>query len=172
MPEIVAHPDDGVMRKDSLRMHPRSIRAGAIAALVLAAFYAVVVAGASGSVDHLRDQVRTDWYLLVPIVAGFAVQVAVIVELRRRHSAHAEAMAASAAGAGASTTGMIACCAHHLADLAPFLGATGAASFLTEWRVTFMLVGVGVNAVAVVIGLRRLHQFPSGPRGEVTCAHA
>ena len=153
-------------------MHPRSIRAGAVGAVLLAAFYVVVVAGASGSVAHLRDQVRADWYLLSPILAGFAVQVTLIAELRQRHRAHAEAVAASTAGAGASTTGMIACCAHHLADLAPFLGATGAASFLTEWRVTFMLVGIGVNALAVAIGLHRLSQFPTGPRGEVACAHA
>lgn len=153
-------------------VNPRSVRAGVIASGALALFYAVVVGGASGSLEHLTDQARTDWYLLVPIIAGFGVQVALLVELRHRHRMHAQAMAASGAGAGASTAGMIACCAHHIADLVPFLGATGVAAFLTDWRVTFMVVGIGVNAVAIAIAARRLHQFPTGPRGDVACAHA
>lgn len=158
------------MTTEWLSLHPRSIRTGVIAGLALATFYVAVVAGASGSIDHLLDQTRTDWYLLVPIVAGFAVQVAFLVELRRRHRAHTQTMAAGGAGAGASTAGMIACCAHHLADLVPFLGATGAAAFLTEWRVAFMVVGIGVNAAAIAIAVHRLQQFPSGPRGDVACA--
>lgn len=153
-------------------MNPRSIRAAVVAGGALAVFYAAVVAGASGSIDHLVDQVRTDWYLLVPIVVGFAVQVGLLSELRRRHRAHGQAMAASGAGAGASTAGMVACCAHHLADLVPFLGATGAAAFLTEWRVTFMVVGIAVNAAAITIAARRLRAIPAGPRGDVACAHA
>lgn len=153
-------------------VNPRSVRAGVIASSALAILYAAVVGGASQSWEHLTDQVRTDWYLLMPIIAGFGVQVALIVELRHRHRLHAEAMAASGAGAGASTAGMVACCAHHIADLVPFLGATGAAAFLTQWRVTFMVVGVAVNAVAIAITVRRLHQFPTGPRGELACAHA
>ena len=151
---------------------PRSVAAGVVATLALAGFYAAVVAGASGSVEHLVDQALADWYLLGLIMTGFGVQVALLAELRRRHRLHAQAMAASGAGAGASTAGMIACCAHHLADLVPFLGATGVATFLTDWRVTFMVVGIGVNAVAVAIAARRLRRFPTGPRGEIACAHA
>jgi hypothetical protein len=52
--------------------------------------------------------------------------------------------------------GMVACCAHHLAELAPLAGATGMAVFLYDWRVPFMLVGLGVNAVAITIAIRRL----------------
>ena len=151
---------------------PRSVSAGLVASGALAVFYVAVVGGVSRSLEHLIDQARTDWYLLVPIIAGFGVQVALLVELRRRHRLHAEAMAAGGAGAGASTAGMVACCAHHIADLVPFLGATGVAAFLTDWRVTFMVAGIGVNAVAIAITARRLRQLPIGPRGEVACAHA
>jgi len=153
-------------------VNPRSIRAGLIASGALAVVYAAVVGGASQSLEHLVDQATTDWYLLMLIIAGFGVQVGLLAELRHRHRAHAQAMAASGAGAGVSTAGMIACCAHHLADLVPFLGATGVAAFLTDWRVTFMVVGIGVNAVAIAVAARRLRQFPTGPRGEVACAHA
>lgn len=141
-------------------MKPRSFRSGALASAALALFYVIVVAGASGSWDHLTDQMRQDWYYLVPIVAGFGVQVALIAELRRRHRVQQAVAAAGGAGAGASTVGMVACCAHHIADLAPFIGATGAAAFLTDYRVPFMVLGIGVNAVGVTIAARRLRRNP------------
>ena len=137
-------------------MNPRSIRTGVLAGAGLMLFYVVVVAGASGSWEHLTDQARQDWYYLVLIVGGFGTQIALMSELRRRHRLHHGAAAASGAGAGASTVGMVACCAHHIADLAPFIGATGAAAFLTDYRIPFMLVGITINAVAVVVVAQRL----------------
>ena len=123
---------------------------------MLSAFYVAVVWGASGSSGHLVDQIGTDWYYLAPIMAGFGVQVGLVAELRRRHRLMASTTAAGGVGAGASTVGMIACCAHHLADLAPFVGVTGAAAFLTDYRVVFMVVGIGVNAFGIVVAARKL----------------
>ena len=155
-------------------MTRRSVRPGALGAAGLVAFYVVVVGFASGSVDHLADQARQDWYLLVPIIAGFGIQVGLMAELRRRHRLHRASMVAGGTGTAGSAAGMVACCAHHLADLAPFLGASGAATFLYDRRVAFMLVGLAVNAVGVAVGVRRLRRFPSPPlsdRGEVlACA--
>lgn len=154
----------GHVRGGSVRSPARgapSVAVGAAAGSAMALFYALVVLGASRSLDHLVDQVRTDWYLLAPIVTGFGVQVGLLVELRRRHRMHREAAAAGAAGAGVSTVGMVACCAHHLADLVPLVGATAAATFLYGYRVPFMLAGVGLNAVAIVIALRRLRRVPA-----------
>lgn len=155
-------------------MNPRSIRAGVLAGAALALLYMVVVAGASGSWSHLTDQARQDWFYLVPIVGGFGTQIAMMVELRRRHRLHHGAAAASGAGAGASTVGMVACCAHHLADLAPFIGATGAAAFLIDYRVPFMITGIAINAIGVAIAARRLRHAPNvhtHPHEEVeTCA--
>lgn len=138
-----------------------SAAVGAAASAVMILFYVVVVLGASRSVDHLADQVVTDWYLLLPIVAGFGVQVGLLVELRRRQRMHREVVATSAAGAGASTVGMVACCAHHLADLLPLVGATAAATFLYAYRLPFMLVGVGLNAIAITVATRRLRKTPA-----------
>ncbi len=136
----------------------RSARAGVLALIGLGLFYVVIVAGASGSWQHLTDQAANDWYYLVPIMGGFGLQVALVAELRRRHRLNRAAAAAGGTGAGASTAGMVACCAHHIADLAPFIGATGAATFLIDYRVPFMLVGIGVNAVGVVVAARRLRR--------------
>ena len=155
-------------------MSPRSVRSAAVAAAGLALFYVVVVWWASGSFDHLVDQARADWYFLALIIGGFGVQVALVSELRRRHRLQHTAAMAGGAGMGASTAGMIACCAHHIADLAPFIGATGAATFLTDFRIPFMIVGIGVNATGIAIAARRLHHTPalSSQHGAGTWAHA
>ena len=144
--------------RGTLALGGRSWRVGAIAAGGLALFYVVVVAGASGSLGHLGDQARQDWYYLVFILSGFGLQVALMAELRRRHRLHHSAAVASGTGSGASVVGMVACCAHHLADLLPFVGATGAAAFLIDYRVLFMVVGIGVNAVGVFVAARRLYR--------------
>lgn len=156
-------------------MTPRSVRAGVVAAAGLALFYVAVVWGASGSFSHLVDQARQDWYFLAPILAGFGLQVALVAELRRRHRLQHAAAVAGGAGMGASTAGMIACCAHHIADLAPFIGATGAATFLIDYRIPFMVVGIGVNAIGVAVAARRLRHTPAPHphhRGAGTWVHA
>ena len=133
-----------------------SIGLGAVAALALATLYTAIVWGASGSFAHLLDQVSSDWYLLIPLALGFGVQVGLVAELRRRHRMQASTAAAGGVGAGASTLGMVACCAHHVADLAPFIGAAGAATFLSAYRLPFIFVGLGITAIGIVVSLRRL----------------
>lgn len=111
----------------------------------MALFYVAVVRGASGSWKHLADQARQDSYCLAAIVVRFGTQVALVSELRRRRRLGHRAAVAGGVGAGASTAGMIACCAHHLADLFRLVGAASAAGFLTDHRVPFMLVGIGIK---------------------------
>lgn len=158
----------------SMRIDPpmrRSARSGLLAAAAMAAFYAAVVAGASGSLGHLADQVRTDWYLLAPIIAGFGAQVGLVAELRRRHRLVRDAAVAGGAGAGGSTVGMIACCAHHLADLAPFVALTGVSTFLVTYRVAFMAVGLAVTAAGIMVAARRLRHLPATVHHEdLACA--
>jgi hypothetical protein len=150
----------------------RSVVAGLLGSLAMAAAYAAVVGGVSGSVRHLTDQVRADWYLLAPIVAAFGLQIGLMVELRRRHRLNGAALGATAAGSGASTAGMVACCAHHIADFAPFLGATAAAGFLGTYRAAFMGIGLAVSALAVTIAVRRLRHMPRPPGPQEVACHA
>lgn len=140
-------------------LRPRVLAAGTLAAAALAAFYAAVVGGVGG-VGHLGDQVRADWPWLVAILLGFGVQVGLFVELRRRRRLQASMRAAAGTGAGASALGMVACCAHHVADLAPLIGASGAAVFLTGYRVPIMAVGIATNAVGVALAVRQLRRTP------------
>ena len=149
-------------------MSARSVRAAAIATVLLALLYIGVVWAGSGSLQHVVDQAGRDWYYLALILGGFGAQVALASELRRRHRlAHSAALAAGA-GIGSSTAGMVACCAHHIAELAPFIGASGAATFLIEYRIPFMIVGIGINAIGVAVAARRLHHTaPPKPHHEI-----
>ncbi len=151
--------DDQVIdpvRVSRRRITGRSVGFGAVAGSAMLVFYVVVVRLASGSWSHLGSQVRKDWYYLIAIAGGFAVQVALVAEIRHRHRVGHGTSAMAGVGAGASTAGMVACCAHHIADLLPVVGVTSAAGFLTDYRVAFMLVGIGINTAAIVVAARRL----------------
>lgn len=52
-----------------------------------------------------------------------------------------------------STMAMVACCAHHVADVLPILGLTAPATFLAEYRLAFMLVGLGTTVVGIGVML-------------------
>ena len=145
-----------------------ALRWGAAASAALAAFYVAVLAGSAGW-PHLVDQARTDWWLLAPIVVAFGAQVAFTVELRHRHRSEHLA-ATTGAGAGASAVGMVACCAHHVAELVPVLGVAGVAGFLLDWRIPLMVGGLAVNLVALAIAGRRLLRLTPSPGGSVSCA--
>lgn len=145
-----------------MRWH--SVRWGLLSSAGLSLVYVVVIRGASGSWGHLVDQAARDWFYLIPAVSGFGTQVTLMVELRRRHRLHHGGAVAGGVGVGASTAGMVACCAHHIADLVPFVGATGAAALLIDYRIPFLVVGLGVNALGVGIAATRLRRTPR-PRG-------
>ena len=143
-------------------MSRRSLHIAALATAGLALFYVAVVGGIGG-LDHLRRQAWDDWPWLLLILAGFGAQVGLYAELRRRRRESAGARATAGAGGGASALGMAACCAHHVVDLAPVVGLSGAAVFLTAYRFPIMIVGIAVNVVGVVLAVRRLRRVPDAP---------
>jgi hypothetical protein len=140
-------------------MKARSVVWGAVASTGMAAFYVAVIVWANGW-SHLSSQIAQDWYFLILIIAGFGVQVALMVELRIRHRMRPTEAAAGGAGAGSAAAGMLACCAHHVVEVAPFVGATGAVAFLANYRVAFMVAGIALNAVGITIAARRIRHTP------------
>jgi len=52
-----------------------------------------------------------------------------------------------------STVAMVACCAHHVTDVLPILGLTAAAAFLAEYRIPFMLIGLGTTLIGIAVML-------------------
>lgn len=125
----------------------RSSGFGALAfGLLLAAYFGAVslVSGWRFTVSQFSEF----WYYIVPLAAGFGVQVALFVRLRDlvRHRAGGSVVAASGA---TSTAAMISCCAHYLANVAPVLGATGLVTFAAQYQVEFFWVGLAFNAAGI-----------------------
>jgi len=87
------------------------------------------------------------WYLIIGIVIGFGIQIGLWVFVKncmgRHHGAVPGASGAMSGGA------MVACCAHHLADVLPVLGLSGAAIFLSQYQKPFLILGLSINFLGV-----------------------
>ena len=87
------------------------------------------------------------------LIVGFGIQSGLFGLIRkgqmlRFHNKQANvSMGTSSAFSGIS---MVACCAHHLADVIPVLGLAGLSLFLTEFQKEFLIVGVGINLIGVI----------------------
>jgi hypothetical protein len=122
----------------------------------LMAVYFGLVSWAEGP-QHAVDLFWQDRFIVIPIVVGFGTQMALYVILKKRLFVPVAEAGPSGVLAGAggttSTVAMVACCAHHVTDVLPFLGLTAAATFLAEYRIAFMLVGLGTTIVGIVVML-------------------
>jgi len=145
---------------ERLRQHAILWACGAGSALI--AVYLIVLA-LTNSLEHATTEFLRLKYWMTAIVLGFGLQVGLFAYARAAAHGHAIHARGVAAAGSTSTAAMIACCAHHLTDVLPFIGLTGAALFLSAYQTLFLLLGVLSNAVGVVyvLGIVRRHRlFP------------
>lgn len=133
----------------------RPLLYGGLAAGGLLAFYLGVIALAQGWA-HATQQLADDRWFVVAIMVGFGTQVGLFAYLRGLHAQLSTG--GVAASTGTSTTAMLACCAHHLADLLPVVGLSGAAIFLNAYKTPLLWLGVAMNAAGVVYMLRQVRR--------------
>lgn len=88
------------------------------------------------------SQFRDFWFYIVPLAAGFGLQVALYTRLRQVVSASKDSKTLVAASGTTSTAAMISCCAHYLVNVAPVVGATGLVAFAAQYQVEFFWVGL------------------------------
>lgn len=143
------------------------VLAGIGGALLLFGLYFGIVSWAE-SPRHALDFFWQDRWLVIPILLGFGIQVSLYSVLKlqlylpditigpaRMTSSKAPA-ATMGAGGTTSTVAMVACCAHHAADVLPILGLTAAATFLAQYRTAFMVAGLVSNLIGIAVILRTL----------------
>ncbi|MBI4759419.1 MAG: hypothetical protein HY783_10565, partial [Chloroflexi bacterium] len=132
--------------------------AGSVALVLL---YILIIGLASRSLDHVWELMGTDLWLVIPIVLGFGTQVGLYAYVRKglylRHSTRS-ATTLTATGTGTSTVSMVACCAHHVSDVLPLIGTSGAVIFLSRYRTPFMLGGVIINILGILFMLRMIRR--------------
>ncbi|MGC2518175.1 MAG: hypothetical protein WA373_03600 [Burkholderiales bacterium] len=98
------------------------------------------------------------WYFILPLGAGFGVQVALYVRLRQLISGSRKSSAVIAASGTTSTAAMISCCAHYLANVAPIIGATGLVTLAAQYQVEFFWVGLLFSGAGIAyVGARLLN---------------
>lgn len=95
------------------------------------------------------DQFTDFWFYIVPLGAGFGLQVALYVRLRQLVHASKDSRTVMAASGTTSTAAMVSCCAHYLVNLAPVLGATGLVTFAAQYQVEFFWIGLAFNAAGL-----------------------
>jgi hypothetical protein len=129
---------------------------GLLGSAGLALLYFGIVSLAE-SPEHALTLFWEDRWIVVPIIVGFGVQAALYVILKKQLflpvARTGPSTALTGASGGTSTVAMVACCAHHVSDALPILGLTAAATFLDEYRIPFMLGGLGMTGVGIMIML-------------------
>jgi hypothetical protein len=126
---------------------------GLAGSLLLTGLYFTIVSLAE-SPSHALELFWEDRAIVIPIILGFGVQAALYTVLKKRlfvpvqHTGPSGAL--TGAGGGMSAAAMVACCAHHVADVLPLVGLTAAATFLAEYRIPFMIVGLGTTLGGIV----------------------
>jgi|GEM_PF-287697 len=109
------------------------------------------------SFEHATSLFAERWYLILALAFGFGVQVALFYYARNFCKVHEmRASASVAASGGVSTTSMVACCAHHIADAPALLGFGGAALFFAEYQNFFILIGIVSNALGSLFMLKTM----------------
>lgn len=126
---------------------------GLVASLGLLSLYGITMTLLSGWPATI-EQFRALWYLMLPLTAGFGVQVGLYAKLKA--TMKQKANAALASGGTSASVSMLACCAHHATDVLPFLGLSGASIFLTRYQTSFLTISLGVNAIGVGIMVKHL----------------
>ncbi len=133
----------------------RPILFGGLASLGLLTLYLAVI-GIAQDWAHAFQQFETDRAFVLAIALAFGTQVGLFAYVRAEH---ARAMAGGmAASTGTSTAAMLACCAHHLVDVLPVLGLSGAALFLDVYRPQLLWLGLGMNALGIAYLLWQLRR--------------
>ncbi|HSM55044.1 MAG TPA: hypothetical protein VK879_02715 [Candidatus Sulfomarinibacteraceae bacterium] len=109
------------------------------------------------SPTHALELFWDDRWIVMPIILGFGIQAALYTILKKRLfipvTDTGPSTALTGASGGMSTAAMVACCAHHVTDVLPILGLTAAAAFLAQYRVAFMLVGLGTTLLGILVML-------------------
>ena len=141
-----------------------SIALGLAGAAALVGLYLAIVTWAQGP-EHALELLWGDRIFVGLIGAGFGTQVGLFAYLRLLQRAMArESVALAGAGTATSSVSMVACCAHHLADVLPIVGLSGFAVFLVDFRTPLMVLGIATNVVGVLVMLRQLRRIRGGYR--------
>jgi len=134
-----------------------SVLYGLLSGLGILLFYLGVVS-IFQSIEFSFLNLRSLWYLIFPLAAGFGTQVGLFFSIK-----HTAQFTGAVAGTGAISGGsMIACCSHFLLNIIPIAGVSGLAIFLVEYQSWFLGVGIISNIVGITMMIRHKAKMKGG----------
>ncbi len=139
-----------------VRVIRRPVLVGLLAAAGLVSGYSLIIGLSSQSWSHLVVQWRIDAVFITLVALGFGIQMGLYQHVRCVVGGDGRAVAVTAGSTASSTTAMVACCLHHLSDIVPFIGLSGAATFLIQYKVPVVLISLAANAVGIALMVRTL----------------
>lgn len=98
-------------------------------------------------------------YWMSALTLGFGVQVGLFQYLRLKHLENMGTKATVGGGAGVSTISMVACCAHHLAEVVPILGLSALSLFLIKYQIQLFALGIFTNIIGIVVMIVRIRRI-------------
>ncbi|KKQ82890.1 MAG: hypothetical protein UT04_C0044G0020 [Candidatus Daviesbacteria bacterium GW2011_GWF2_38_7] len=132
---------------------------GILAGAGLLVLYLLVMGLASGSWDYTARQLINFKFWIAALVLGFGIQVGLFSYLSNCREETAAGKRTVAAGAGTSTVAMLACCAHHISDVLPFLGLSVLSLTLSKYQAWFLGLGVASNLVGIFLMLQQIRRM-------------
>lgn len=134
----------------------RAVFHGFLAGITLLTIYFLVMGLASKSWDYTISQLITLRYWIGALVLGFGIQVGLFSYLRSCRKKTKLGSKITAVSTGTSSAAMLACCAHHLTDLLPFLGLATVTLVLARYQTWFLALGVASNILGIILMIRQL----------------
>ncbi len=133
---------------------------GLMAGISLLAIYFVVMRLGSGSWDYTISELGKLKFWVAPLILGFGIQVGLFSYLRNCQKTGGNMVTgATATSATTSSVAMLACCAHHLTDILPFLGLVAAATFLATYQEWFLGLGILSNLAGIFVMVRQVRRM-------------
>mgnify|MGYP001611627378 CR=1 FL=1 len=125
----------------------RSIKRGAVASFGLSLLYGILISWTMPNWQEAWATTAAVWYLLIAIIVSFGVQFGLWSYLRIVH--YQTSSAVPGMSGATSSVSMLACCAHHLVDLLPLWGLSGAVLFLGQYQRPLLVISLAINLLSI-----------------------
>jgi Cu+-exporting ATPase len=148
--------------KQSISSKNNSVFYGVVAGTLVLLFYLVVLSFFQGF-EFLIFNFRELWYFIIPLAAGFGIQIGLFASIK--HSAVLNAEVATSGGVSGGS--MVVCCTHFLLNAIPILGLSGLATFLMAYQKWFFVIGIISNIIGIGILINHKKKMRERDRGDL-----
>jgi len=125
----------------------RSIKRGVIASFGLSFLYGILILLTMPNFQEALAVTAAVWYLLIAIIISFGAQFGLWFYVRATSRKTSGAL--PGVSGTTSSVSMLACCAHHLVDLLPLWGLSGAALFLGQYQRPLLVISLAINLLSI-----------------------